>query len=333
MDFVAKSELQHTGLSWFVPGEGNKQEAFEVCVISSFDGVHRQHQKLLQYAIEKTSGKDPSRVLVLMLDDEKSSTEGVLLTPEERTWLISRLVSSEFTFGRLDFSGDISPGTSRKPFYQLSQFLSRTGLLIPGDDISFKEKADAQGSGSLYDLASEMGIAVDMRFAHGQFKDNTSLICKALAAGDISRANELLGYAYSMSGIVVKGNKIGRTLGYPTANLKTGSPHKVVPRQGVYTAVVLIKGQWHQSMVNIGIRPTLDMKNLTIEAHLFDFNENIYDEEISIHFIGRTRDEMRFSTLAELRQQLNADKRITREMLQELANKYTMEMDLLLIND
>ncbi len=129
-----------------------------------------------------------------------------------------------------------------------------------------------------------------------------------VAAGDVVGAMERWGKAYSLTGIVVEGNKIGRTLGYPTANLQPFDHAPVLPGQGVYTAMVYVEEQWHRSMVNVGIRPTLNLKQVTIEAHLFNFHGNIYGQSITIHFLEKIRDEMRFSSLSELQKQLHADK-------------------------
>lgn len=131
-------------------------------------------------------------------------------------------------------------------------------------------------------------------------------VADMIRRGDTTEAMERLGRAYSLTGRVVEGNKIGRTLGYPTANLEA-SENTVQPGMGVYTAMVHLNGMWYKSMVNVGIRPTLNLHQVTIEAHLFDFKGNIYGETISIHFLQKLRDEMRFNSLSELKLQLNAD--------------------------
>ena len=137
--------------------------------------------------------------------------------------------------------------------------------------------------------------------------------------GAVIEAGRLLGHAFFLEGVVVEGNRIGRTLGYPTANLWPLGHEQVVPAQGVYVALVKVGGRWYESMVNIGIRPTLDMENVTIEAHLFDFNDDIYGEKISIHFLDRIRDEMRFPSLAALKNQLQNDGLKSLQLLKELS--------------
>lgn len=131
-------------------------------------------------------------------------------------------------------------------------------------------------------------------------------------AGDTLAFLHAAKVAYCLQGTVVEGNKIGRTLGYPTANLHLDDPDITVPGQGVYTALVSLGDSWHESMVNIGIRPTLDLYNVTIEAHLFDFQGDIYGEHIAIHFLERIRNEMRFSSLSALKKQLDTDRGKTR---------------------
>lgn len=135
--------------------------------------------------------------------------------------------------------------------------------------------------------------------------------------GAVLEAGRLLGHAVFLVGLVVEGNRIGRTLGYPTANLRPAGHRQVIPAQGVYVAMVKVGCRWHESMVNIGIRPTLDLENVTIEAHLFEFDEDIYGEHISIHFLDRIRDEMRFPSLAALKDQLQKDRSESLQKLRE----------------
>jgi len=127
--------------------------------------------------------------------------------------------------------------------------------------------------------------------------------------------HQQLGYLYPLTGKVVYGNKIGRTLGFPTANLRPDDSDKIVPPMGVYAGWVKHNGSWYKSMINIGIRPTLDLENVTIEAHIFDFSGNIYGQEISIHFQTRIRDEMRFPSMEVLKSQLQKDQKTALQLL------------------
>lgn len=118
-----------------------------------------------------------------------------------------------------------------------------------------------------------------------------------------------LGYYYPLLGKVVYGNQIGRTLGFPTLNIEPLDVRKLIPPMGVYSGLVKYRSKWMKCMINIGIRPTLDMSKVTIEAHVFDFSEEIYGDIAVLHFTDRIRDEMRFSNLDLLKNQLKIDKK------------------------
>lgn len=139
-----------------------------------------------------------------------------------------------------------------------------------------------------------------------------------LQAGKVKSFRQETGKAYTLSGYVVEGNRIGRTLGYPTANLGHMDVSQVLPGQGVYIAMVKVENNWHEGMANIGIRPTIDAEHVTVEVHLFDFNKNIYGKKISIAFLSRIRDEMRFNSLSELKVQLDKDALTAKELLRNI---------------
>jgi riboflavin kinase / FMN adenylyltransferase len=131
---------------------------------------------------------------------------------------------------------------------------------------------------------------------------------RALAEGNIKEANKMLRDVYSLRGIVVKGQQLGRVLGYPTANLKLHGQTPLFLANGVYAVKVSLDNALYGGMANIGIRPTMEQHELTVEVNIFDFDSNIYDQEILVHFIERIRDEQKFASLEELKQQLAKDK-------------------------
>lgn len=137
---------------------------------------------------------------------------------------------------------------------------------------------------------------------------------KALAEGKIRTANELLKGTYSISGTVVKGQQLGRTLGFPTANIKLNEESPLFLANGVYAVLVLLEGIEYRGMANIGIRPTLDQHILTIEVNIFDFTKEIYHKEIEVSFVERIRDEQKFPGLNELKEQIRRDMEQIREL-------------------
>ncbi len=145
---------------------------------------------------------------------------------------------------------------------------------------------------------------------------SSTKIRKALNDGDIKTANAYLNRNFTLSGKVNHGNKIGREIGFPTANLLLEESYKIIPGNGVYAVNVLFNGKSYNAMLNIGYRPTFNTEsNIKIEVHIFDFDEDIYDKTIKIEFIDRIRDEIKFNNAEELKIQLNQDKKSVMELL------------------
>ena len=137
---------------------------------------------------------------------------------------------------------------------------------------------------------------------------SSTKIRKALEEGDVERANGMLGYEYGLYGVVVAGNRLGRTIGFPTANMQLYEPLKLVPLNGVYAVDVEVQGYKYRGMCNIGMRPTVDGKVRTIETHILDFDEDIYGLPLQIRFLRRIRDERKFPSLEALKDQLSKDR-------------------------
>ena len=137
---------------------------------------------------------------------------------------------------------------------------------------------------------------------------SSTKIRKALEAGEMDRANEMLGYRYGLYGVVVAGNRLGRTIGFPTANMQLYEPLKLVPCNGVYAVEAEVLGKVFRGMCNIGTRPTVGGVARTIETHILDFDEDIYGLPLRLRFVRRIRDERKFPSLRVLQEQLLQDK-------------------------
>jgi len=141
---------------------------------------------------------------------------------------------------------------------------------------------------------------------------SSTRIRNALEIGDIAAANGMLGYGYALEGVVVAGNRLGRTIGFPTANMKLYEPLKLIPARGVYAVQVDVLGQTYRGMTNIGVRPTVGGTVPTIETHILDFSEDIYGLPLRITFLRRIRNEVRFPSLDALKAQLENDREACR---------------------
>lgn len=144
---------------------------------------------------------------------------------------------------------------------------------------------------------------------------SSTKIRNALFEGDLERTQEFLGYSYFIHGTVVRGHSIGKTLGFPTANIKVDYPFKLIPKDGVYAVTVTVRQKVYKGMLNIGNRPTFEGTDKSIEVHLFDFSEEIYADDVQVKFIQRLRDEQKFSGKEALIVQLKEDEALAREVL------------------
>jgi len=159
---------------------------------------------------------------------------------------------------------------------------------------------------------------VEAQYIHNLAVSSTQ-IRNALKLGKVFLANELLGYEYSITGKVVPGKKIGRKMGFPTANIDIQDEYKLISAVGVYSCRIVINDKTYFGMGNIGYRPTVDHGELTIEVHIFDFDEDIYNKTISISFVERIRDEIKFVNLDALKTQLEKDRTT---VIDKLLNRY-----------
>lgn len=185
--------------------------------------------------------------------------------------------------------------------------------LIIGYDHSFGKNKSGNFD-LLKKMSRELDFEVEQMEAINIHENNISStkIRNALFAGNIVAANEMLGYSYSVSGKVIHGKKIGRTIGYPTANISTESI-KLLPKKGAYIVEVEVKGQQYKGMLSVGTNPTVNGDTLTVEVYILNFNEDIYDQDISVKFRDFLHEEIKFEGLEKLIERLDEDKRLTEE--------------------
>ncbi len=192
----------------------------------------------------------------------------------------------------------------------------RTERLVIGYDHHFGR--DREGSFEhLRQFGPVYGFEVEEIPAHevDHVEVSSTKIRNAIHTGDVSTANHLLGYAYPLSGTVVKGRQLGRTIGFPTANLQVLDAYKLIPADGVYAVWVSIKNTLWPAMMNIGMRPTVDGVHRTLEVHVLNFEGDLYGEQIGLRFATRLRDEKKFENLDALKAQLHTDREQTLNIL------------------
>ena len=287
-----------------------------------FDGVHTGHRHVITQLVEAAAARgDESMVVTFwphprnVLQKEARSLRLLTTLAEKKQMLLEMGVDRVEV---LDFTKDFSRMTTQEYLLMLKEKFGAKTVLIGYDN---RMGCDAKDADQVAQAAVQVGLeAVRTQMIpseHGYAVSSTKIRQK-LEEGDVQAASAMLGYDYSLLGVVVAGNRIGRTLGFPTANMQLYEPLKLVPGNGVYFVRVRTLGQDWYGMCNIGCRPTVGQGNTrTIETHIFDFDEDIYGLDIKVTFIKKVRDEVRFASLDELKTQLETDKQnITLWMIQ-----------------
>lgn len=282
--------------------------------IGMFDGVHRGHQsifsKLRTIADEKglstaafTFWPHPRKVFN-PADDLK-----LLNTIEEKTYLIEK--NGIDTLFLKEFDEAFRNLTGEEFVKQILVDKLNVKYLIIGYDHTFGKNKSGDFN-LLEKMSAEYGFEVEQVEAV-DFQDkhiSSTQIRNALSEGDVKEANDMLGYVYSVSGKVVHGRKIGRTIGYPTANLEV-NPIKILPKKGAYIVDVFVKNEHYKGMLSIGTNPTVDGTALTVEVYILDFDEDIYGHEVAVNFREFLHDEIKFENMDKLIERLDEDKRLT----------------------
>lgn len=289
-----------------------------VLTIGTFDGVHVGHQKILQQVkkeAEKIGGESvlftffPHPRMVLY---PESHGLKLLQTQEEKMAKLARVgiencIVYPFTF---DFSRLSAIEFVRDILVNKLQIKK----LVIGYDHQFGKNREGNIE-FLKEICEVYGFEVIEIPAQDIDAVNVSStkIRKAILDGDLAKANEYLGERFELTGTVVHGQAIGKTIGFPTANIKVNSELKLIPGNGVYAVAVSLKDSDYIGMLNIGNRPTVnDSTDRTIEVHILDFSGEIYAEEITVKFIDKLRDEKQFKDLQELQNQLKEDEKFIR---------------------
>lgn len=291
--------------------------SYPIISVGRFDGVHKGHQNILKkmndIALEKGGQKvivtfDPGPEEVLF---EKNKDEIKLLsTLDEKIELLNKFGVDYLII--IPFSLAFSHTTSFDfvKTILVDQLYIKEFVMGYDNRYGYGRSGDFRLMNKLAKTYQFLVTEVAMEDVR-KFNVSSIRIRKYLSEGNISAANKFLGYPYQMSGLVVKGNQIGRTIGFPTANIEVKEKyrHKLMP-SGVYIVEVIVNNKKLFGMANIGYRPTIRMQKheLTAEVNIFNFSQDIYETEISIHFLEKIREEQKFDSIKELKEQLAKDK-------------------------
>lgn len=295
-------------------GEISCYDKNSVVTVGTFDGIHLGHKKIITDLIEIKKEKN-LRSVVVTFDPHPQI---ILKNKHKEIKLLSTIKEKLREFEKLgvdlvyilNFTKEFSE-ISAEDFYR-SYLIEKIGLtdIVFGYDHNFGKNREGNYE-TLKDFSGKFGITahrVDEFKLNGD-RINSTTIRNFLNEGNVEKAADILGDYYYFSGKVVYGDKRGKTIGFPTANIQPLSENKLIPKNGVYLVTAEVKGKQYYGMMNIGNRPTIhEEKGIFMEVNIFDFDDNIYDEEMRIGFIKFLRDEKKFESLDNLISQLNRDK-------------------------
>jgi riboflavin kinase/FMN adenylyltransferase len=284
-----------------------------VLTIGTFDGVHQGHKSILQSVVQEAKAIDGTSILITFDPHPRK-----LIFPNESLKLLSTLEERWALVGEagidvtvvVPFTQQFAAQSAQDYIQDFLLRLFEPQLIVIGYDHHFGHDR----TGDIHMLAR---YAADHHFEVKEISAqliadaavSSTQVRKALLAGAVDVAAAMLGKPYHINGKVVQGAQRGRTIGYPTANIQLPDADKLIPQMGVYAVQVYMNQLHYKGMLNLGVNPTVsDTQDLKIEVHIFDFAQEVYGAEMDIYFVARIRDEMKFTSLDELKMQLALDK-------------------------
>lgn len=291
-----------------------------IVTIGTFDGVHLGHRAIFRKMVEEAAQLDGETVVITFYPHPRivlgldSKNLKFINTQEKKVNLIEEAGIDYLVV--IPFTKEFSSLTSEEFIRDFVVEKVHPIKIYTGYNHHFGK--DREGS---FDELARFGekYNFDVEQISAQEANDVAIsstkVRKLLETGAVKAANSFLGYEYPITGNVVRGKSIGRDIGFPTANIKVADEFKLIAAIGVYACRVLYMGRIYKGMSNIGYRPTIDHGELTIEVNIFDFDQQLYGEEITIYFVDRMRDERKFKNLEALTEQLVKDKEHAMKLL------------------
>ena len=278
-----------------------------------FDGVHCGHRLVIERLVSEARKRGDGSLVVTFWPHPRAVLQDgarelrLLTTLDEKKALLQEIGVDRIEV--LDFTRAFAALTAEEYLRLLRDRFHVTTLLMGYDNRIGSDRLTAP---DLLSVSEALGIELVKVEALGGVPISSTKIRKALEEGRVEEADGMLGYRYGLRGAVVAGNRLGRTIGFPTANLQLYEPLKLIPGNGVYAVEAEVLGRTCRAMTNVGTRPTVGGTVRTIETHILDFDEDIYGLPLGIRFLRRIRDEVRFPSLDALRAQLEKDREACR---------------------
>lgn len=303
--------------------EDVQHDPSSVVTVGTFDGVHAGHRAIMDTVAEKADERNARSVIVTFdphpRDIINPGDAGIklLTTLEERAEILSELGID--TMAVIPFDRDFSLLSSEEFVRDIIYDKIGVGEFVIGYDHQFGRNREGTIE-TIERIGQELEFetyVVSKREVGSKTVSSTAIRNAISEEGDMAQAAEFLQRPYRLNGMVVHGDKRGKEIGFPTANIKPAHTKKIIPKNGVYAVKVRINGDWYKGMMNIGNRPTFNGDTQTLEVHLFHFEKEIYGKEVQVRFFKRIRDEKKFSGKDELVEQLKRDEEQAKQLLSD----------------
>jgi riboflavin kinase / FMN adenylyltransferase len=293
-----------------------------IVTIGTFDGVHVGHKKIIEKILKATQNSDFESVILSFFPHPRmilnlNSDVKLLNTIAEKSILLEKLGLQHLIIHPFD---EAFANLSAEEFI-LEILVKKLNIhkIIIGHDHRFGKNRAANINdlivfGQKYNFEVEQISAKEIN----EVSVSSTKIREALIVGNIDLANKYLDYSYFLTGKVIKGKQLGRTIGFPTANIQILENYKLIPKVGVYIVKSFLNNHWVFGMMNIGFKPTFDEQTISIEVHFLDFDGDLYNQEIQVSILKHIRDEQKFDGIESLKSQLENDKKITLDFIKNL---------------
>ena len=296
-----------------------KSSRKSIVTIGTFDGVHIGHRKIITNMVEKGEKENLLSILLTFFPHPR-----MVLQKDSNIKMIDTINEKKNIFKKLGvevliiqpFTKDFSRMSAIKFTRDILVNSLKVSKLMIGYDHRFGRNREATVK-TLKSFGLDYNFKVDEIPAQDieSISVSSTKVRKAIRSGDFKLVNKFLSRPFNLSGKIIKGDELGRKIGYPTANLKIFEKYKLKPQNGVYLTRTKLKKQTYFGMMNIGIRPTISAKNNQIETHLFDFNGNLYGHEMTLEILEKIREEKKFKSIEKLKIQLDVDKKHCQKLI------------------
>ena len=303
--------------------ENSNSDTPAILTIGTFDGVHLGHKKIIKKLVESAKRRKMRSCILTFFPHprnflSKSNELKMINTIKEKKEILNELGVNELIIQ--EFNNEFSNLSANEFIKHLLKFCEIKEIIVGFNHKFGKDREAGIDQLKIYGKKYGFDVCEIDAFDINQINISSTKIRNAIGAGEVELCNEYLGYNFSIDGNIVKGKSIGKKIGFPTANIRVEENYKILPKNGVYFVSCKIKNIQKFGMMNIGFNPTFGNKKLTIEVNIFDFNQDVYGENIKIEFIKFIRNEIKFQNIDELIKQIKIDRETCKSYMNSTYN-------------